>query len=176
MARSVNSDPLLAHHFALMDVPLNSIKRGLAFSIKTAQSAIQSGHFVGCKSIDIPEMQIDTKEVRELNNPFTHDVVVGYTTTGDATIEMAVFNTSLDMYAWFMQVVRGKIAPRRSLLVVQLRADKLVQQRLILLQDCLPSAWKPATTLDGTSGEVVMESLTLKVRRVSIEPLPVSLV
>ena len=174
MARSVNSDPLLAHNFALIDVPVASALP-LAFPIKTAQSAIQSGTFVGVKSIDIPEMTNDAKEIRELNGVFTHKVPSGYTTCGDATIEMAVFNSSLDMFVWFMQVAYGQLAPRRSILVVQFRNDKLIPQRLTLLHDCFPTAWKPASTLDATDGSVVMESLTLSVHRVTIVPLPVPL-
>lgn len=175
MARSVNSDPLLSHNFALMDVPVAGALP-LAFPIKTIQSAIESGSFIGARSVTVPAMQMDFKEIRELNDPHVHSVPTGYTTTGEVSIEMAVLNTNIDMYAWFLQVVHGRFAPRRSLLAAQTRNEKFLVQRLYLLKDCVPSSWTGVSQLDGTSSEVTVERLALHAHEVRLLPTPVPLV
>jgi len=172
MARSVNSDPLLSHNFALLDVPVAGVFP-TAFPVKAVQSAINNGSYVGFQSISIPEMTVDMKDIREGNWPFTHHVPQGYVAGGECTIRFAVFNTNLDMWLWFQQVVWGRVAPRRSLIVVQTRNQKRIPQRMLWLRDCIPSTWRPATDLDASGSEVVMEELTLSVERVEILPLPV---
>ena len=172
MARSVNSDPLMSHNFALMDVPVAGVFP-TAFPLKSVQSAVNNGSYVGFQSISIPEMSLDVKDIREGNWPWVHRVPQGYVAGGDCTLRFAVFNINLDMYLWFQQAVWGRVAPRRSFIVVQTRNRKAIPQRMLWLRDCIPTTWKPATDLDASSSEVVMEELTLAVMRVEILPLPV---
>lgn len=173
MARSVNSDPLLVHNFALIDVPVGFSSLRTAFPIQAVRGEVETGSFIGAKSVEIPEMTLEMKEIRELTQPFVHSVPTGYSTTGDVTIEMALFNNSTDMYFWFMQAVRGLHAPRRSLKVVQTRNDKRVIQRVLLLEGCVPRTWTPASPLDAQGTEVVVERLVLNVHLIEIRPLPV---
>lgn len=172
MARSINSDPLLSHHFSIIDVPV-AATLPFAFPIKLAQSAIGSGNFVGAKSVTFPDVTLEMKQIKEGNNPYIHQVPMGFVTTGDVTIEWALFNINLDMWAWMQQAILGRIAPRRSLIVVQTRSDKIIPQRMTLLEYCVPSAWKPGTDLDAETSQVVMESLTLNVWRIQPIPTPI---
>lgn len=172
MARSINSDPLLAHNFAILDVPVAG-PLPFAFASQAARSAIQSGNFVGAKSVSIPEVTIEMRDIKEGNAHYVHRVPTGYVTTGETVIEWALFNTNLDMWAWVQQAIKGIIAPRRSLIVVHTRGDKVIPQRMHLLSGCVPTSWKPSSDLDALSSEVLMESLTLHVHEVILIPTPV---
>ncbi len=151
MARSVNSDPLLAHNFSILDVPVAG-PLPLAFSIKALQSAIGAGNFVGAKSVALPDVQLEMRPIKEGNNYRTHQVPTGFVTTGECTIEWALFNINLDMWAWMEQAIRGRIAPRRSLIIVQTRNDKIIPQRMTLLSGCVPTAWRNHSDLAEQSG------------------------
>jgi phage tail-like protein len=162
----------MSHNFALIDVPVSGAFP-IVFSLKLIMSAIQTGTFVGLKSISIPEMTIETREVKEGNWPFPHKVLTGFTTTGECVLSQAVMPTHFDMYLWFKQGIWGRIAPRRSFLIVHLKQDKRIPQRMLLLEDCLPLSWKPSSDLDGQTAEVVVEELTLDVHTLSMIPVPI---
>lgn len=172
MARSQNSDPLLAHNFSILDVPVIGALP-LAFTIKAAQSAIGSGNFVGAASVSYPEVTLEMRTIKEGNEHHVHQVPTGFVTTGDVTIEWALFNINLDMWAWMQQAIRGRIAPRRSLIIVHTRNDKLIPQRMTLLESCVPTTWKPSGDLDANTSTVLLESLTLHVHNVVPIPLPI---
>jgi len=174
MARSQNSDPLLSHNFSLLDVPVPGALP-LAFSIKAAESAVSGGNFIGAKSVTYPDVTLEMRTIKEGTSHEVHQTPTGYVTTGDVTIEWALFNTSLDMWAWMQQAIRGRIAPRRSLIVVHTRNDKIVPQRMALLHGCLPTMWKPSGDMDATASEVLLESLTLHVHKISPIALPIPL-
>lgn len=169
MARSFVTDPLLSHHFALIDVPTASIWP-LAFPAKMAMSAISSGSFIGFSDIELPEPTIETREIKEGNYPYVHTLSTGFVTTGEVRISMALMPTNFEMYLWFRQSILGRVSPRRHLLVVYLRADKRIPYRYLLLEGCIPTAWKPSGDLSATSSEVLIESLTCNVHRVSFIP------
>lgn len=173
MARSSDSDPLLSHNFALIDVPVAGLLP-LAFPVKTIQSAIETGAFIGFQQIDMPEVSLETKEIREGNWPRVHKVSMGYANAGQATLRHAVMPYNTDMYYWFVQAMWGRVVPRRTLLVVHLRNDKTLPRRIVKLGDCIPEAWRPSSSLDANSTEVVTEELTLQVGNVDFIPLPVS--
>lgn len=172
MARSQVSDPLMSHNFALVDVPVAG-PIPVAFALKTAYSAVSTGSFIGFKSISIPEQTIEMQEVKEGNWPFVHKVPLGFTTTGEMTISSAIFPLNVDMYLWFKQCQYGRVAPRRHLMVVYLKQDKIVPQRILLCEECLPLTWKPSGDLDGESAEVLIEELTVDVHNIKMIPLPV---
>lgn len=174
MARSASTDPLLAHNFALLDVPVAGLLP-TAFPIKTVQSAVASGSFVGFRSLTMPEATIEMKEIKEGNWPYTHKTPTGFVDSGTVSMEFAVFGFNTDMWLYFQQAIWGRIAPRRSFIVVQTRADKLTIQRAYWLEDCLPQSWKPVSDFDATSSEVSVESMTLDVHRIRLLPVPVPL-
>lgn len=172
MARSVLTDPLMTHNFAVMDVPTNSAFP-FAFSIKMALSAIMSGTFVGFSQVTIPEVTIETRDVKEGCWPFVHKVLTGFVTTSEATFTWGVLPVNYDMTLWVKQAIWGRGAPRRDIIVLHTRQDKRIPQRMILLQGCIPTGWKPASDFDANSGDVSLEELTLDVHEVSVIPTPV---
>jgi phage tail-like protein len=174
MARSASTDPLLAHNFALLDVPVAGLLP-TAFPIKTVASAIGNGSFVGFKSIEMPTATIETKDIKEGNWPYVHKALTGFVDSGQVTLEFGLFSYNTDMWLYFQQAIWGRIAPRRSFLVVQTRADKLTLQRIYWLEDCLPVSWTPVSGLAADSSEVTSETLILDVHRIRLVPVPVPL-
>jgi phage tail-like protein len=170
MARSANTDPLLAFNFAILEVPVAGLFP-FAFPIKTIQDALSGQAFVGFKSIEMPTVQLETREIKEGNWPFVHTITTGHVTTGEVKLEMALFPVNTDMWVYFSQAVWGRVAPRRSFLVAQMRNDKSIQ-RVYWLEDCLPTAWTPTSGMDALSSEVLMEDITLQVHRIRILPIP----
>jgi len=162
----------MSHNFALIDIPVQAAIP-TAFPIKLLQSAITSGTFIGFSRISMPSLSIETKAIKEGNWPPIHKVLMGFTDGGEVTLEQALVSINADMYFWFQQAIWGRIAPRRDFLIVNTRADKRIPQRLTHLEGCIPTGWKPSSDLVGLTGEVVMESLTMAVTRVSIIPLPI---
>ena len=171
MARSFVSDPMLSCNFALIDVPMAGVIP-LAFPYKVIKSALSNAAFIGMKSISIPAMTLETKEIREGNWPYVHSVHSGYTSGGDCVITQAVLPISLDMYQWFLQGVWGRIGPRRHFMVAHLRQDKSLPARVIWLQGCIPVSWKASSDFDALSSEVCVEELTIKVDRIEVIPIP----
>lgn len=171
MARSFVSDPLLSCNFALIDVPIAGVIP-LAFPYKVIKSALSNAAFIGMKSISMPTMSTEMKEIKEGNWPYVHSINAGYTSGGDCVISQAVLPIALDMYQWFLQGVWGRIGPRRHFIVAHLRQDKSLPARVIWLQHCVPVSWKPSSDLDATSSEVCVEELTIRVQRVEVIPVP----
>lgn len=171
MARSFISDPLLTSNFALIDVPVAGAVP-LAFPYKVVKSALSNAAFIGMKSIALPSMQVETKEIKEGNWPYVHHISSGYTTTGQCVISQAVLPVALDMYQWFLQMVWGRIAPRRDFIVAHLRQDRSLPARVIWLQSCIPIAWKPSSDLDAMTSEVCVEEITIQVKQIEVVPVP----
>jgi phage tail-like protein len=171
MARSANTDPLLAHNFALLEVPVAGLLP-LAFPNKTIQSAVGSGSFVGFKSIDMPDVSIEMKQIKEGNWPHVHSVSTGFVDSGEVALEFALFPTNTDMWVYFQQAIWGRVAPRRSFLIVATRPSKSTIARVFWLEDCLPKQWTPTTSFDATSSEVLMEKIVLDVHRIRVVPTP----
>jgi phage tail-like protein len=174
MARSVNTDPLLAHNFALLEVPVAGLLP-LAFPLKVIQDAISGNSFVGFQSIDFPTVELELKPIKEGNWPYTHNVSTGFVDSGEVTLEFALFPTNLDMWVYFQQNVWGRVAPRRSFLVVQTRANKTQIQRVYWLEDCIPKSWTPTSGMNAQSSEVLVERLVLDVHRIRVVPTPTAL-
>lgn len=172
MARSIAMDPFLAHNFALIDIPVQALLP-TAFPIKLLQSALTTGTFIGFSRISFPQLSIETKTIKEGNWPILHKILTGFTDGGEVQLEQAVLSINADMYFWFEQARWGRIAPRRHFLVIHTRADKRIPQRLLYLEGCIPTGWKPGSDLAGMSSEVVVETLTMSVTTASIIPLPV---
>ena len=137
MARSFVLDPMLSFNFALIDVPVAGVLP-LAFSYKFIKSALSNGSFVGMKSIRLPTMTLQTREVVEGNWPFTHQVASGRHSGGECVLTQAVLPLAPDMYAWFLQGIWGRVGPRRRFMVAHLRADRALPARVIHLRDCVP--------------------------------------
>jgi phage tail-like protein len=174
MARSANTDPLLAHNFALLEIPVAGLLP-LAFPQKTIESAVGSGSFVGFKSIDMPEVSIEMKQIKEGNWPYIHSVSTGFVDSGEVTLEFALFPRNTDMWVYFQQAIWGRIAPRRSFIVVCTRPSKSTIQRVFWLEECLPKTWSPVSGMDATSSEVLMEKIVLDVHRIRVVPTPNSI-
>jgi len=172
VARSSASDPLLSFNFALIDVPVAGLLP-LAFPLKTVQSALESGTFIGFQAIDMPEVTLETKQIKEGNWPRIHKVSMGFANAGQVTLRHAVLPYNTDMYYWFLQAMWGRVQPRRTLLVVHLKNDKQLPQRIVKLGDCIPEAWRPSSGLDSSTSEVVTEELTLQVGDLDFVPLPI---
>lgn len=170
MARSVASDPLLAHNFALIDIPVPGLLP-LAFPLKTIISAVDSGTMIGFQEIEIPSFTIEMREIKEGNWPRKHKVPLGFCDPGQVILRQAVLPYSTDMYHWFVQAKWGRVAPRRDLLIVHLRNEKTVPYRFIRLEGCIPEVWQPSSTLSATNSEAVVEELTLAVANIEIVPL-----
>ena len=172
MARSEAFDPLLAHHFALLDVPAAGLLP-TAFPLKTIESAIGSGSYIGFASIDMPTLSIEMRQIKEGNWPHIHNVSTGFVDSGKVTLEFALMGYQTDMWLWFQQGVWGRIVPRRHFIVVNLGSDKLTIKRATWLSECVPEEWTPMGTLSGNSSEVLMERLVMDVHSVRPIPLPV---
>ena len=172
MARSESFDPLLSMHYALLDVPVGGLIP-LAFPLKTIESAIASGSFIGFSSIEMPQATIEMKDVKEGNWPYVHKVSTGFVDSGKVVLAFALMGYQTDMWLWFQQSVWGRIAPRRHLIVANLGADKRTIKRATWLEDCIPTSWTPMGSLAGNSTEVLVETLELDVHRIRPIPLPV---
>lgn len=168
MARAEDTDPLQDYNFYLLDIPTASIVP-VAFPFKIGQGAAE-GNLLSFKSISIPEMTIQFKDIQEGNWPFTHHVPMGKVSTGDCTITSAVTTFSMDFYLWFFQAVWGTAAPRRHFTVVHTGRDKLLPRRVINLWGCVPKSWKPSSDFDADSSNVSIESLTMSVHQVEVLP------
>lgn len=168
MARSVDSDPLSNFNFYLLDVPTVAIPP-VAFPFKIGQG-ISEGQLLSFKSISIPQMTLETKQIQEGNWPFKHTIPTGFVSTGDCTITSAITPLSLDFYLWFHQAVYGVGGPRRNFAVIQTRQDKQIPRRIILLEGCLPISWKPSSDFDAFSSDLSIEELTMSVNRVEVTP------
>ena len=173
MARSFIFDPLMAHNFALIEIPTASPTAPLAFPLKTAQSAIANGNFVGFQSMSVPEMTLETREIKQGNWPYVHQVPTGYQMGGNVTLSMAVLPLNVDMYYWWLQAVNGIFSPRRHLMLAHTRLDKRLPARLLSCQNCIPVAWKPADDFNADTTAVSMESITFHTQRIDVIPVPV---
>jgi len=162
----------MACNFALMEVPVAGLLP-LAFPFKTAQSALANGNFVGMASISIPEFTIETREVKEGNWSFVHQVSTGFQTGGIMTLSMAVLSPAIDMFLWWQQAMRGLFGPRRDLLITHTRLDRALPKRILHCKNCIPVGWKPASDFDASASIVSMESMSVHVERVDIIPLPI---
>lgn len=168
MARALDSDPLQAFNFYLLDLPTTTAIP-VAFPFKIGQGAAE-GQLLSFKSISIPTVTIQTKKISEGNWPWTHEIIIGKSTVGDVTIQSAVTPLSLDFYLWFLQAQYGVQAPRRDFVVVQTQKDKLIPRRIYNLFGCIPKTWTPSTGMDASSSEISMESLTMGVNEIEILP------
>lgn len=173
MARSYFLDPLLSHNFALIEVPAPTLLP-LAFPLKTAQSAIANGNFVGFQSMSVPELSMEMKTVKEGNNPYVHQVPMGYQNGGNVTLTMAVFPLNIDMWTWWKQVVSGMFAPRRHLMLTHTRPDKGLPARMIFCKNCIPTSWRPSSDFNASESSVCTESITFYTENVEIVPVPLS--
>lgn len=168
MARTIDTDPLMNFNYYLLDIPVASIIP-VAFPFKTGQGLAEQ-QLLSFKSIGIPTMELQMKDIQEGNWPFKHQIPIGSVTTGDVTIESAVTPLSLDFYLWFAQAIWGTAAPRRHLTVVHTRADKLIPRRIYNLYGCVPKSWVPSSGMDATASSIAIESLTLSVHQVEVLP------
>lgn len=171
MARSFFTDPLMASNFALMEVPVAG-PAPLAFGFKAIKSAISQGNFIGFQTMSIPEMTLETREIRQGNWPYIHQVVSGFASGGNVTIEQAVLPRATDMYFWWLQSVNGLLGPRRNMLLTHTRLDKALPARMLSCQGCIPISWKPASDFDANASEVSLESLTFWTPRIDIIIVP----
>ena len=161
----------MACNFALMEVPAAG-PRPLAFPFKTAQSALSNGNFVGFSSISMPELTIETREVKEGNWPYVHQLLTGHQSGGTMVFSQAVLSPATDMYLWWKQALKGIFAPRRDLLVTHTRLDPSLPNRILHCQNCIPVGWSPASDFDAMSSTVSMESMSIHVERIDIIPRP----
>ncbi len=173
MARSFLLDPLMAHNFALIEIPVPTLLP-LAFPLKTASSAVANGNFVGFTSMTVPEMTIEMRDIKQGNWPYVHQVPTGYHHGGNVTLTMAVMPLNIDMYQWWLQAVNGIFAPRRNFLLAHTRHDKALPARMLSCENCYPVAWKPATDFDATTSQVSLEYITFHTQRINIIPVPLS--
>lgn len=168
MARAVDTDPLQNFNYYLLDIPVPAIIP-VAFPFKTGQG-LSEQQLLSFKSIAVPSMDIQMKDIQEGNWPFKHSVPLGFVSTGDVTIESAVTPLSMDFHLWFFQAVWGTAAPRRNLTVVHTRQDKLVPRRIYNLYGCIPKSWKPSSDMDASSSDISIETLTLSVNQIEVLP------
>jgi len=168
MARTTDTDPLSNFNFYLIDVPIAGVIP-VAFPFKIGQNASQ-GQLLSFKSITIPTMELQIKEIQEGNWPFKHNVPLGFVNTGQVTIASAVTSLSMDFFLWFHQAVYGKFGPRRNFTIAHTRQDQTIPRRIILLEGCIPVSWKPSSDFDATSSDISIEELTMAVNRVEVTP------
>lgn len=168
MARALDSDPLQAYNFYLLDIPL-AARIPLAFPFKLGQG-ITEGRLLSFKSISVPNVTMQTKTIQEGNWPLAHEIPLGSVKTGDCNIESAVTTLSMDFYMWFLQAMWGVVGPRRNFTVVHTGRDKLVPRRVVNLLGCFPKSWTPSSNFDASSSDVSIESLTLSVHQVEVLP------
>lgn len=173
MARSFVDDPLMACNFAMVEVPVAG-PAPLAFPYKTIRSALSQGNFVGFQSMTVPEMTLETREIRQGNWPYIHQVPIGYASGGNIVLSQAVLPLANDMYFWWLSAVNGMLAPRRNVLLMHTRMDRSLPARILSCSDCIPVAWKPATDFDANVSEVSIESLTLWTPRINLITVPLS--
>jgi len=174
MARSFRLDPLMTHNFALIEIPVANPFAPLAFPLKTATSAIANGNFVGFSSMSVPEFTMETREIKQGNWPYVHQVPMGYQQGGQVTLTMAVMPLNLDMYYWWQQVVNGIFAPRRHLILAHTRQDKALPARMLSCENCIPISWKPASDFDASTSQVSLETITFHTQRINVIPVPLS--
>ena len=174
MARSFTTDPLMACNFAMIEVPVAAFPAPLAFPFKAVRSALSQGNFVGFQSMTVPEVTLETREIRQGNWPYLHQVITGFSSGGNITLTQAVLPLATDMYLWWQQAVNGLLGPRRNILLTHTRLDKALPARMLSCQFCIPVSWKMATDFDASASEVSVESLTLWTQKVDIIPVPLS--
>lgn len=177
MARSFDSDPMFTHQFAMLEVPVNGAATGIpgiseVFSTKRLQSTISGGKgFVGFKTLALPQVTHELKEIKEGNQPYKHHVASGIVASGEVTMSFAVFPSNADFYVWFHNGVWGKGVPRRDFLVLHMDRDRLTPRRVYRLEGCVPTGWKPTSDFDADSGEIAMEEMTMAVHQIIIPSL-----
>ena len=179
MARAINTDPFMSCNFALQEELTvdASLVRPLTPLFTTIDVARRDG-LIGFKSVSMPEVTIEYKEINEGNWPFAHKVNMGRATTGDVTISQAVYGASTDFYRWILTAMWGKLAPRRNLLIRHLYADKRYPSlgrlnRTVRLAGCMPVSWKPGSDFDADAAEVSLEELTFNVHRIEVLVSPI---
>lgn len=173
MARSFIEDPLMACNFALIEVPVAG-PLPLAFPFKTIRSALSNGNFVGMQNISIPEISLETKEIRQGNWPYLRQIPIGFSTGGNVTLSQAVLPLATDMLLWWLQAVNGIFAPRRNMMIVHTRLDRSLPTRILSCENCIPISYKPASDFDASASEVSIESLTFWTEKIDIVPVPLS--
>jgi phage tail-like protein len=164
----------MTHNFALIEIPVPVPLAPLAFPLKTATSAIANGNFIGFSGMTVPEFTMETKEIKQGNYPYVHQLLTGYQHGGQVTLSMAVMPLNIDMYQWWLQAVNGILAPRRNLMLTHTRLDKALPARMLSCENCIPVGWKPASDFDATSTQVSMETITFHTQRINVVPVPIS--
>jgi phage tail-like protein len=122
----------------------------------------------------VPEFTMETKEIKQGNYPYVHQLLTGYQHGGQVTLSMAVMPLNIDMYQWWLQAVNGILAPRRNLMLTHTRLDKALPARMLSCENCIPVGWKPASDFDATSTQVSMETITFHTQRINVVPVPIS--
>lgn len=158
-------------NFALMEVPVAG-PAPLVFGFKAIKSAISQGNFIGFQSMTVPEMTIETKEIRQGNWPYVHKVYGGHTMGSQVTLSQAVLPLALDSYAWYLQASNGLLGPRRNFLLTHTRLDRALPARVLSCQGCVVESWKPASDFDAMDSSVSIESLTFFVQKLDVIIVP----
>lgn len=173
MARSFVEDPLMACNFAMIEVPIIGVPP-IAFPFKTIRSALSQGNFVGFSGMTVPTMNLETREIRQGNWPYIHQVATGFSSGGQVTLRQAVLPLATDMYFWWLQSVNGVLGPRRNFIMAHTRLDKALPARNLVCANAIPVSWKPASDFDANDSSVSLEEITLHVQRIDVIPIPLS--
>lgn len=156
-----------------MEIPVAGLLP-LVFGQKVVESALSNANFIGFSAIDIPSISLEMKEIKEGNNPYVHQVPLGYQPGGEVTLRHAVTATQFDMWLWWRQATYGRFAPRRHMMMVHIRRDKRLPARIIAFWECIPKTWTPSSGMDANASEIALESLTFYTSRIDVNPVPPS--
>lgn len=171
MARAIDTDPLKAFSYYMLDVPLPTLIP-VAFPFKLGITATEN-RLLSFQTITIPTVEHEVKEIQEGNWPFKHHVLSGRVNSGNVSIRAAVTPLSMDFYLWFHQGVWGKAGPRRNFSIIHTRgADDQIPRRSMILHSCVPISWKPSGDFDASSSDISIEELTMAVERIETLPGP----
>lgn len=175
MARPRSTDFLQNHKFAIVEIPHDPTERSAFFD---REGIIAAGSaMVGCKSITIPETTVDTLEINEGTEMFSHHVNTGRARTGECIISFAVIPAgSVGLYSWIHRAIYGIGSPRKDFAVYHFANTRVgpdtVASRIYFLEGCVPTAYKPSSDLDGEDDAVSLEEITFHCHRVKLELPP----
>jgi phage tail-like protein len=161
----------MSFNFALIEVPTLGIP---AFPIKVSE-AITDQSLLSFNKIQLPSMSLQTKKIQEGNYPFQHNLILNQVTTSEVQITQAVTSLNFDFWQWLQQAIYGfapggiNINPRRHFAVVQLKSDKLIPRKTIVLWDCIPVSYS-LDPLDASQSSVHLENLSIACSRFDVIP------
>jgi len=107
----------------------------------------------------MPEMTIQTEEVKAGNWEFPHKVILS-ATVNDVTLTRGVIRNSSDMWLWITASITG-FSARRNVMIEMMDRKLENPVKRWHLYECTPIRYKPGSDLDATTPDVSIAELDI---------------